>query len=410
MSRAMRKFSIKKIFFDYFKFYPIIENDTISLRLFDPDRDVIFPQFSRRDWNLIFTDVDEASFKEMAKQYIDRVILVAIDKQLDAPFGFICIQESHSTPMEVSFHGGTWEHDIKHILLEYSATDLILEFLINRNFDVRATCFLSNERADRFQKSLGFDEYKRDIKLSYKKLNVEHFKNNNVRKRRNVTSMLNPWLNIEWNNTVADCDKDIISPAYCAEKEIDISQLPEPYTGNINSNVVCLNLNPGIGKCEACFRFNKQLLELTQKTLRHQIDHSMWIEDIRCPHGGLHEGCEWWRDRTKNIKDVIDNKAINMFVLEFFPYHTKHTFNYPKLPSDDYRNQLLLDAIKKKKLIVIMRGEKRWLAIKELNLGDELRKLKEENKLIVLSNPQNVFFSLERIGEEAWKMLIDKLK
>ena len=222
--------------------------------------------------------------------------------------------------------------------------------------------------------------------------------------------MNNPWTKITWNNTVADCDKLIINPTFCAENGIDIANLPEPYTGNIDSNVVCLNLNPGIGKCDPCFRFDKEFLRLTQRTLRHQIDHSMWIEDIRCPHGGLHEGCEWWRDRTKNIKDVIDNKAINMFVLEFFPYHTKHTFNYPKLPSDDYRNQLLLDAIKKKKLIVVMRGEKKWLAIKELNLGDELRKLKEENKLIVLSNPQNVFFSLERIGEEAWKMLIDKLK
>ena len=407
----MRIFNVKKIFNDYFNSYPFIENKTISLRLFDSDHDVIFPNFTRKDWNMIFTDVNEISFKEMGKQYIDRVILVATSKPLNAPFGFICIQESHNKPMEVTFHGGTWEHDIKHILLEYTATNLILEFLINRNFNIKATCFLSNKRADRFQKSLGFVEYERDSKLSYKKLHIDLFKKNIVRKRKNITSMLNPWLNIEWDNTVADCDKHIISPAYCAENGIDISNLPEPYTGNVASNVVCLNLNPGIGKCDACFRFDDHYLRITQNTLCHRLDHHMWIDDeIKCKLGGLHEGCKWWRDKTKDIKVAIDNKNINMFVLEFFPYHSQHSFPFPNLPSDNYRNQLLQDAINKEKLIVIMRGKSKWFGIKEFGIGEKLKELEDKNRIIILSNPQNPSFSSKNIGEEAWNILIEKLK
>ena len=215
----------------------------------------------------------------------------------------------------------------------------------------------------------------------------------------------------EWDNTVADCDKHIISPAYCAENGIDISNLPEPYTGNVASNVVCLNLNPGIGKCDACFRFDDHYLRITQNTLCHRLDHHMWIDDeIKCKLGGLHEGCKWWRDKTKDIKVAIDNKNINMFVLEFFPYHSQHSFPFPNLPSDNYRNQLLQDAINKEKLIVIMRGKSKWFGIKEFGIGEKLKELEDKNRIIILSNPQNPSFSSKNIGEEAWNILIEKLK
>ena len=406
----MRTFKIKRIFIDYFEHHSFIENERVALRLYEPYNDIIYPKFSVQDWKMIFTDVDESSFIEMGKQYIDRVILVAIDKLVNVPFGFICIQDSHDTPMEVCFHGGTWEHDIKHILLEYTATDLILNFLINKNFEIIATCFLTNTKADRFQKSLGFVEYKRDNIISYKRLNKNFFYDNIVRKRNSLKGILNPWLNISWENTVADCDKGKLNPAYCAEKGIDISLLPEPYSGNLNSNVVCLNLNPGIGKCDACFRYNEQLLKLTQKTLCHKIDHSMWLDDeIRCRLGGIHEGCEWWKNRTKELKDAV-GKRLNMFILEFFPYHTKHAFRFPDLPSNKYRNQLLSDAIDENKLLIIMRGENRWLGIKEFNLGERLKEMKEGNKLIVLSNPQKISFSRMSIGDDMWESLVYKLK
>lgn len=182
----MRTFNIKNIFNSYFERNAIIENERIFFRRYNSLSDVVYPHYSRHDWNMIFTDVDETTFNQMADYYIDRVILVAFDKLTDEPFGFICIQESHDTPMEVFFHGGTWEHDTKHIILEYSAIVLILQFLIDSGFNIRVTCFLNNKRADKFQKSLGFVEYKRDELLSYKQLHIELFKNNIFIKRNNT--------------------------------------------------------------------------------------------------------------------------------------------------------------------------------------------------------------------------------
>lgn len=185
-----KSFLIKKIFNEYFVHHSYIENDRIMLRLYNPDEDEIYSKYSPEDWNMIFYNVDEKSFKEMGRQFIDRVILVAIDKNDDNPFGFICIQESHDIPMEVCFHGGTWRHDTKSILLEYNATDCILQFMLDKNFNIKTTCYISNIKADRFLKSLGLVEYKVDEKLSYKYLDISLFKSNIIRNRRGVNGII----------------------------------------------------------------------------------------------------------------------------------------------------------------------------------------------------------------------------
>lgn len=225
--------------------------------------------------------------------------------------------------------------------------------------------------------------------------------------------MQNPWNKISWKNTVADCDKDVINPSYCADKGIDIYNLPEPFSGNINSHVVCLNLNPGIGRCDKCFRFDKTFLNETQKTLSQVLNSKtspnqfLWFTDIRCKKGVLHEGCEWWKKRTKDVASALFPTPLNMFVLEFFPYHSHHSFNFPSLPSDEYRNDLLDYALNKNKLIVIMRGKGRWMGIKDREIGDRLKK---HPNLIVLSNPRNISFSPNTIEPNDWNRIINELK
>ena len=54
----------------------------------------------------------------------------------------------------------------------------------------------------------------------------------------------NPWLNISWENGIAEIDKEYLTKFSCFEK-IQKNTLPEPYTGDVKSNVYCLNLNPG---------------------------------------------------------------------------------------------------------------------------------------------------------------------
>lgn len=182
----------------------------------------------------------------------------------------------------------------------------------------------------------------------------------------------NPWLNISWGNSIAEIDKEYLTKFSCFKK-IQKNTLPEPYTGDVTSNVYCLNLNPG----SACVCYNsepqlkKDFEEYTQKTLRHEINYNMWfrLEDT--------DGQKWWQQMTKGLRENP-----RMFVIEYFPYHTvKGTYFPRKLPSYEYSNQLIRQAMAENKYIVIMRHRKEWL--------QRISGLEKYKRLVCLNNPQN---------------------
>lgn len=247
----------------------------------------------------------------------------------------------------------------------------------------------------------------------------------------------NPWLNISWENTIAECDKKAIeefNKGKDSELKVDTELLPEPFTGDIETcKVVILNLNPGISDGDELFKGNQQLLDLTQKTLKHQLGHSMWFDEIRDSNGELHPGCKWWKSRTKTLRQKLggensrndDGKYLKMFVLEFFPYHTRNASEFPELASDKYRNYLLNKAMEAGKLIVIMRGARLWGGIDAMTadgktLGD---KLSEYGNLLILRNKQGAYltphnlrkaekFDLKPLPQsnQCWNELLARLK
>lgn len=186
----------------------------------------------------------------------------------------------------------------------------------------------------------------------------------------------NPWLNISWENGIAEIDKEYLTKFSCFEK-IQKNTLPEPYTGDVKSNVYCLNLNPG----DACVcddsepQLKKRFEEYTQKTLRHEINYNMWFR--------LKEtaGYDWWQQMTK---ELCENPR--MFVIEYFPYHTvKETYFPRKLPSYEYSNQLIRQAMAENKYIVIMRHRKEWL--------QRISGLEEYERLAYLNNPRRPYLT-----------------
>lgn len=186
----------------------------------------------------------------------------------------------------------------------------------------------------------------------------------------------NPWLNISWENGIAEIDKEYLTKFSCFEK-IQKNTLPEPYTGDVKSNVYCLNLNPG----DACVcddsepQLKKRFEEYTQKTLRHEINYNMWFR--------LKEtaGYDWWQQMTK---ELCENPR--MFVIEYFPYHTvKGTYFPRKLPSYEYSNQLIRQAMAENKYIVIMRHRKEWL--------QRISGLEEYERLAYLNNPRRPYLT-----------------
>ena len=187
----------------------------------------------------------------------------------------------------------------------------------------------------------------------------------------------NPWLNISWENGIAEIDKEYLTEFSCFEK-IQKNTLPEPYTGDVKSNVYCLNLNLG----DACVcddsepQLKKRFEEYTQKTLRHEINYNMWfrLKDTA--------GYDWWQQKTKELREYKKGQYPRMFVIEYFPYHTvKGTYFPRKLPSYEYSNQLIRQAMAENKYIVIMRHRKEWL--------QRISGLEEYERLAYLNSPEN---------------------
>ena len=244
----------------------------------------------------------------------------------------------------------------------------------------------------------------------------------------------NPWLNISWNNTIADCDKDFPvlrgkykfgSAAYVAyinRNDAKIRQtgkgrpveltfkncLPEPYFGDINSDVYLLNMNPGEPDYVFCQKNDKQgdYLKYCQAMLNHQpmapgllfdkeketiiygpnkyykvIDgifdnkqNKLFKDKEERKNYPLrpHAGDVWQREAWRALRDILKRDP-KLFIIEYFPYHSTGGFSFPKdLPSNAYRNYLIRRAIKTKKLIVIMRQARKWYDINDNNLGKDL--------------------------------------
>ena len=223
---------------------------------------------------------------------------------------------------------------------------------------------------------------------------------------------VNPWLGINWKNTVASCDTKVITPAYCAKHGIDNRNLPEPFSGDINSKVVCLNLNPGWGGCESCYYGDPTFLKLTQNTLKHSTKNYLWDTPVVCKNGRMHDGYTWRQDRTKALKCGICPYPLKLFYLEFFPYHTKMSFSFPRnLPSNEYRNWLLCQAIKDGKLIVLLRGKRYWFGIKDKCCDGQVlgERLKHYGNLIIHKNPRNIYFTENNFNPDDWKKLLKVL-
>ena len=218
--------------------------------------------------------------------------------------------------------------------------------------------------------------------------------------------MENPWRDISWNQLYAECDKEILNNSKFKDK-IQIKTLPEPFAGNVNSKVICLNGNPGNADIkfteDSDYLYKDLFYNEFIENLNLRYNEFFWLSEKIAPT--KHDGIDWWQKMTKSLQNELGHRP-QLFVLEYFPYHSLKMFSFPALPSDKYRNYLLRKAMDEKKLIVIMRAQNKWEGIKEDDLG---AKLKSYDNKIVLHNPQRVYLTKNNMGEENWKIFLSVL-
>lgn len=161
--------------------------------------------------------------------------------------------------------------------------------------------------------------------------------------------------------------------------------LPEPHIGSFHAPVVLLNLNPGFSEEDYHVHARPDFQHRLLATIRGEpTPFPFYYLDPSQDGAGHH----WWRRRLRPLIEATSNAAVaqNILCVEFFPYHSKQ-FGHGRLrlPSQRFAAALVRGALKRKALVVAMRGFRYWTAF--------IRELDTYGELVRLNSPQNVTIS-----------------
>ena len=135
---------------------------------------------------------------------------------------------------------------------------------------------------------------------------------------------------------------------------LDFSCLPDPFCGDPESQVYCLNKNPG--KPDKCFIGDASFEKATKENLELKQTTCFWAENVKNECGKVHDGIEWLEKRTRELYNILGRHP-NIFFVEYFPYHSSSGFDFPcNLPSYAFTDELVAQAMEEDKLIIIIPG------------------------------------------------------
>lgn len=176
---------IKRTFTEFFQEHDHFESQQVCFRLYNPSTDSIFDSFSPSDWELMFPNSNEETFNKWS-QLDNRVILSCFDRFTNLLFGVLVLINTKNPDNGIYFHGGTWKKEVRFSLLAYEGLHFILQLLIDKGFEIYASCAKVNIRADMLQKQFGFIKFFTDSGYSYKYLDLEKFSKFDIQKRINL--------------------------------------------------------------------------------------------------------------------------------------------------------------------------------------------------------------------------------
>lgn len=216
--------------------------------------------------------------------------------------------------------------------------------------------------------------------------------------------MQNPWLDLPVHEpyVLAD-DKSYIDKHRHANNELRCDTLPEPYIGGLNNaEIIFLALNPGFR--ESDITVNMTHPQFSVENRRNQADPYNSI--FYYFNGGFEEtgGYWWWRKKLGPLlKAGVTEQMLRdkIMLIEYLPYHSENAkkISNLKVPSQGFSFELVREAVRRKKTIIIMRSPKLWVsAVPEL-----------EGNYISPNSWLNVTISPKNMGQENFDNILKKL-
>lgn len=188
--------------------------------------------------------------------------------------------------------------------------------------------------------------------------------------------MKNPWKNLPNNSpfVLKNDKKEILQYNINAisDHKINLETPPDPYIGDVfNAKIVLLQLNPGSDFPPGFLKPNEILERKVFPKLNKDNIKNLLHEYGKFPFYHLNPeykltgGFRYWSKLFSpliNREDDYKKISKNICCIEFFPYHSKKFRPFNKiLESQKYSFYLLEQAIERKAMIVLLRGERKWL-------------------------------------------------
>ena len=128
----------------------------------------------------INTDAEWMEFLNDNKELIKCYVLYTCSN--NQKIGFLYLYNEDFFFNVVSVHGGGWEKSIGSSLLYYRGLILMIEYLLGQGKKVRTSCFVGNDKAFRFLKSIGFVMYLLTENAHYMWINQKRLQNSKIYK------------------------------------------------------------------------------------------------------------------------------------------------------------------------------------------------------------------------------------
>jgi hypothetical protein len=214
--------------------------------------------------------------------------------------------------------------------------------------------------------------------------------------------MVNPWLSLPSSPPfIAPIDLEVLTPLQ-HKCDLKLDLLPQTWTGNVSTaEVFMLALNPGFRPSDYVqVHDNVDYANQWRLALSFETRTPFYFLDpaFKGSGGGL-----YWERRLQELIAVvgIDAVAQKVMCVEHFAYKSvQYRPLGMTLPSQEYSFQLVRDAIRERKQIVIMRSERVWLeSVPELKECDYIR----------LSNPRNPYLSRAQMTDKQFERLCTAL-
>lgn len=190
---------------------------------------------------------------------------------------------------------------------------------------------------------------------------------------RGNLAMKNPWKDFDFEdasktrNYVHPIDRDLVAKLQFSAKDesktLLTHMLPEPWVGSLEAPVIVLQGNPGANEEEAkvSWQPSPAQREAAIATLREErMQYPLYWLD---PKLAETDGAKWSGRTLRNLiedagAEVLANRLL---LIEFYAYHSRSFDNRVKgLPTQAFTNELVNNAVRDGKLIVMVRNRKAW--------------------------------------------------